>query len=680
MHSRFSIASMFFSVIALCGPASAAGDAIVTYVLQNQSGSVERDVPVTFGAVFANGDVPAGTTLAAVDQSGNLIPLQVDAKARNKDGSLRHAVLTLDVPRLAADRDFPIAIVRGTPAQGAPVAPTALPADFDAAVDLNAGGSHLTASARSLLARGKTETWLSGPLVTEWWVSGPLRDAAGKPDPHLNVRFGIRSFGKDRPLRIEVDVENDWTWVPDPQTAAYDTEIRVGGKTVFTLPGVVQQAQTRWRKVFWWSAPADVYVRQDLAYLKRTRIIPNFDPNAPSRDFAGLYRQYAAASHNPMRPGIINPHMPSTGGRPDIGPLPGWTVAYLLTMDKRFSDAMLLAGDQSGGFPSHYRNEKTGRPSTTEEFPKISTHSNYVGRPGHLQPPKTFNYDRGLMAEAAHEPSLAFIPYAVTGERYYLEELQFWSQWNAWGTAPENHGFAKGLIGWDQIRGQGWSLRTLAQAAFITPDADPMKATLLRELRANAAWYDAQYTNNPNANVFHAATRVQDKMAIAPWMDDFLTWAAQYTVQLGFDEFRPFARWKAAYPVQRMINPDYCYVMATPYYMNTKSSEGVFLKSWADAYVANFPKAYREANDPRKLQCGGAEMATVLKLRRAGEMMGNSTDPGGYPAQMQPALAAAVDAGVPGAEEAWKKFRGRPVQPAGGVGPQWAIVPWKEHP
>ncbi len=676
MHLR--IASMLFSVIAVCVPA-AAGDAIVTYVLQNQSGSVERDVPVTFGAVFANGDVPAGTTLAAVDRSGNPIPLQVDAKAHNRDGSLRHAVLTLDVPRLSAGSDFSVAIVRGTPAQGAPVATAALPAGFDAVVDLTVGGNHLTASARDLLARGKTETWLSGPLVTEWWVSGPLRDAAGKPDPHLAVRFGIRSYGKDRPLRIEVDVENTWTWVPDPQSEAYDAEIRIGGKSVFAKAGMVQQAQTRWRKVFWWGTPAEIYVKQDLAYLKRTRIVPNYDPDAPSRQYANLMEKFRSANLDPMGPGIVDPHMPSTGGRPDIGPLPSWTVAYLLTMDKRFADMMLSAGDLGGGFPAHYRNEKTGRPSTTEEFPKISTHSNYVGRPGNLQPPKMFDLRKGFMAEAAHEPSLAFIPYAVTGERYYLEELQFWSQWNSWGTAPEYHGLGKGLIGWDQIRGQGWSLRTLAQAAFITPDADPMKATLLRELKANADWYDVQYTNNPNANVFHAATRPQDTNAIAPWMDDFLTWAAQYTVQLGFDEFRPFARWKAAFPVQRMINPDYCYVMATKYYMMMKSSEHVFLNSWADAYVANFPKEYREANDPRKLECADSEMAKVFKLRRAGEMMGNSDDPGGYPAQMQPALAAAVDAGVPGAEEAWSKFRHRPVQPSIGVAPQWMIVPWKER-
>jgi hypothetical protein len=66
----------------------------------------------------------------------------------------------------------------------------------------------------------------------------------------------------------------------------------------------------------------------------------------------------------------------------------------------------------------------------------------------------------------------------------------------------------------------------------------------------------------------------------------------------------------------------------------------------------------------------------MFKLHQPGEMMGDSNSPTGYPAQMQPALAAAVDAGVPGADEAWAKFKSRPVKPRGGVEPKWDIVPW----
>ena len=46
----------------------------------------------------------------------------------------------------------------------------------------------------------------------------------------------------------------------------------------------------------------------------------------------------------------------------------------------------------------------------------------------------------------------------------------------------------------------GATLRTLAQAAFISPDSDPMKQTLLRELKANFAKYDADFVRGAAQN------------------------------------------------------------------------------------------------------------------------------------------------------------------------------------
>ena len=628
-----------------------------------------RDVPVTFGMVFAPGSVASGLT--ATDGSGASLPLQLDAKAKNRDGSLRHGIITVVLPRLS--RDVSVQLAAGAPAGGAPIALSALPADFDTTITLNFGDRTLTASARDLLAKGKPETWLSGPLVSEWFVSGPFRDASGKPDPHFSVRIGLRSYGPGRPLRIDVDVENTWTWAANPRSYQYAAEIRAHGRSIYSTDKMIQPAHTRWRRVFWWDEPVDATVRYALGVFKAARAIPNYADRDP--DLAPLTRAFSGKRTSPMQTGIIYPAMPTTGQRPDIGPLPAWTVAWLQSMNRDAGAMMFSAGDLGGSFPSHYRDERSGRPATSEDFPKISTHYNFVGHGNANLPLVDFaGLPKPFSAEPSHEPSLAFIPYLVTGDRYYLEELQFWSQWNAWGTAPEYHGFAKGLIGWDQIRGQGWSLRTLAQAGYATPDADPLKGVLLRQLKANAAWYDSTYTNNREANVFHVALRASDNAdSAAPWMDDYLTWAAQYAVQLGFDEFRGFARWKGVFAVQRMINPDYCYVMASKYYMKVMDRPHHFLPDWASAFVANLPK---DARDGPKPDCGSETMARLFKLKQPGEMMGDASSPGGYPAQLQPALAAAVDAGVPGATDAWTKYKKRPVQPRGGIEPKWDILPW----
>lgn len=660
----------------------AANDAFITYVVHGESGGITENVPVTFGAIFAKGDVPPGSSVAARDGKGNPLPLQVDVKAKHPDGSLRHAVLTVTIPHLSDGNDVSVSLSRGPKEATAPLPSTALPRDFDTVLTLKMkDGRMLHASARDLLKTAKPDLWLSGSQVTEWWMTGPLRDAQGKADPHLSVRFGIRSYGAGRPLRVEVDVENTWVWVPGPRTEFYDAKITAHGNTVFEQAGMAHATYTRWREVFWWDKPVSAYVEQNLAYLKKARIVANYvaDRTDAKAELDRTYPHFQSSDRGPLQAGIITAYMPTTGGRGDIGMLPSWTVDYLLTMDQRGYEMTLKSGDLAGGFWSHLRNTKTNRPATAEEFPNLSTHSNFVGRPGNLEISDTGGVKPTLVGQSAHEPSLAFIPYVITGDRYYLEELEFWSQWNAWGTAPGYHGFQQALVSWDELRGQAWSLRTLAQAAYIAPDSDPLKATLLRELKANIDYYDKTFVNNPQADLQHTISVAHPGVKPAPtdyppWMDDYLTSVLGYIVDLGFENARPFAAWKAYFPVQRMINKDYCWMLATPYHISGVNPYS--RPSWAAIYRATFESAQRSKQkvDVSDVTCGSDQMAFALGLK-PGEMLSGAA--GGYQANLQPALAAAVNLGVPGAEEAWEKFK--TVTKSNKYFPQWTIVPWTKN-
>jgi hypothetical protein len=64
-------------------------------------------------------------------------------------------------------------------------------------------------------------------------------------------------------------------------------------------------------------------------------------------------------------------------------------------------------------------------------------------------------------------------------------------------------------------------------------------------------------------------------------------------------------------------------------------------------------------------------MAFALGLK-PGEMLSGAT--GGYQANLQPALAAAANLGVPGANDAWRKFR--MITKSSKYYPQWTIIPW----
>lgn len=662
------------------------GADIVSYLVENH-GKSDHDVPATFGSVFAPGDVPRGSSLEAVSSDGSAIPLQLDAKAFNADGSLRHGVLTLQIPHLESDGHISVQL-RRKPAEmkAAPSIPlSALPPDFDAVVTLKTKDRVLTASAKALLAAGHVENWLSGPLVSEWWVSGAFRDQNGNADPHMYVEFGIRSYGKDRPLRVEADVENDWTYVPGRKTESYDAEIRANGRTVYSKTGLTQPAQTRWRLGFWWGEPVGTYVRQNLAYLEKARVVPTYDPSVSvSYDaLSKLFEKFDSSARGPMAAGIIEKYMPTTGGRPDIGLLPVWQAFYLLTMDPRAYEISLVTADQGASFASHYRNEKTRRPLTLEDYPKFSTNWNLVGHgSGQLQLADTGGYTDPLTPDAAHEPALDFIPYLITGDRFYLEELQFWAEWNLTGTDPIYRNFASGLVKWDQVRAQAWSLRTLAQAAYITPDNDPLRAVFLRQLRANIDWYTNTYVKNPATNPLHfipSSAPYDNGRSMAPWQDDFFTASIGYVAGLGDVDALPLLRWKAAFPVQRMIAPGFCWILASSYTLRVRdSAQAPYYSNFAKVYEATLPmKIKNHSAADEKLPCASSELAEALGHRDALEMGDEASSADGYAAYMQPALAAAVDAKTPGAEEAWRLFESRSPKPDYSKSPNWAIVPRK---
>jgi hypothetical protein len=61
----------------------------------------ESHVPLTFGQVFNEGDLPAGYSVTLLNKTSN-IPTQLDVKATHKDGSVRHGVISAIIPFLPA--------------------------------------------------------------------------------------------------------------------------------------------------------------------------------------------------------------------------------------------------------------------------------------------------------------------------------------------------------------------------------------------------------------------------------------------------------------------------------------------------------------------------------------------------------------------------------------------------
>ena len=61
----------------------------------------ESNVPLTFGQVFKEGDLPAGYGVTLLNKT-SIIQTQLDVKATHKDGSVRHGVISTIIPFLPA--------------------------------------------------------------------------------------------------------------------------------------------------------------------------------------------------------------------------------------------------------------------------------------------------------------------------------------------------------------------------------------------------------------------------------------------------------------------------------------------------------------------------------------------------------------------------------------------------
>lgn len=691
---------------------------ITTIAVHSTAKQGQSAVPFTFGQVFSRGDLAAGAKLVASVGSDHL-PVQVDVKARHDDGSVRHAVISAALAQLDAGATTKVVLASAGGAEVAASLPTQrdlMRAGFSAKVRLDTEGKTYRASPNSQLWQQQGVAWLMGPIAQEWIVNAPLVDDAGAVHPHLAARFVVRWYPEQARARVDVELENVWAYEPNPRNVQYDVDVRVGEKPAYDQQGLVHFAHARWRKSFWWGAEPRLNLRHDIGYLVNSGAVPHYDltvkPAASALD--NLAASWRAAETGPMAPGLVLPAMPTTGGRPDIGPLPQWHALYLLSMDSRAKTVALGTGDLAGSWPIHYRDKNTGRPVSLADYPYMTL----LGHPGDTVNPRTglseaFPECKACSTEpyvyqpdSAHQPSLAYLPYLVTGDRYYLEELQFWANHNMLQANPYYRGFEMGLVKWDQVRGQAWSLRTLGQAAYITPDDDPMKAYFTERLQHNLDWYGTTYVEGrPNVlGVIDAGpaivytTPAGPMTGLAPWMDDFFTWSVGYLATgLGFEEALPLARWKGTFPVGRMTAAGYCWIDGATYALAVRpSASSPLFSDFRQAYLTTMQGTDLSGKPVPLVNSTGAlyldqPCASVaqadwrtqkdkdLGVSRspwvAGEMTGYASVASGYPSNMQPALAAAVDAGVPNAKTAWKLFMSRSVKPDYTQAPQWAVVP-----
>lgn len=679
-----------------------------TVTVINLSNASLQQLPITFAQPFRAGDIPHSHTIVAY-ADGKPLPTQANIKARNPDGSVRHAVLTVLLPTLSGDASETFTLRTapdvGTTAEKIVKLGELLQSGFDAAVSVNISGQAWQLDARTLLQKAAQDQackpyahecnlWLSGPLVSEWVVGGPLLNADGQPHPHLAAYFAVRAYGPAPVKRVRVDVivENDWAYAPDPHNITYDAQILVGKQEVYKINNLEHVRQARWHKVFWWGLPDPVYAQLSSRYLQDSLAVPRYADMQASTQVLENVEQRLNRVCVPMQRCDQSKDMSTVGAQPGIGPLPRWSSFYVIDPEYRAFQWMLANSDALGSYPVHYRDQLTGQPISVEAHPCATLVVPAEVPRCPVPPHANDNFPRcklqcrsPLIPNEAHHPAPAYVAYLVTGDWYYLQELKFWSDWVVFQQNPAYRNYTQGLVARYTLRGQGWALRTLGYAAYILPDNDPLKGYLNRVVGNNIAWYNAHYTDNPDANALHIITngyalsypdngRGPPNTGIATWQASFFTWSVGNLKDLGFTGASRLLDWVAAFQINLIASPDYCWVLASAYQVQVRDTEkSPIYASLSSVYANTFPEL-------KGVSCGGGEMARLLTKPRGyhyapGEMLGYPASPTGFPANFQIGLAAAADSNVPNARRAWSIFKNRSAKPDYARSPQFAVVP-----
>lgn len=713
-YERNGTRSMRFAVICLVLFAvfganqgfAADARAIVSVRLAHLTSDCTGSAPVTFGQPFRKGDVPAGERLVVQDGARTL-PTQTDVKARNSNGSVRHAIITVAAPCSVSRNDNLMLASSSSKNSSPPLGLSdVLDSAFDARASFKINGVSWHLNARDVLAGiahaggcgGASNfyctRWLNGPLVSEWVVGAPPVNSSGEPNPSLMVFFAVRAFGPApvKTVRVDTVTENDWAYAPDPHNLKYSAQISVPGQPRYQVHALTHYLQARWHHVSWWGKydAAPWFAALNGQYLQATAAVPRYQNIRLSNDTLSKVRQNCA----PMDHCDVMRHMEATGAQPQIGPLPQWSSAYVINPhDYRAYRWMLANSDALGSYSVHYRSKDTKQVLSVAQHPcatllrRVETGHCDVAPHGDDRFPRCqHDCHLSLQAEPAHHGAPAYVAYVATGDWYYEQELNFWADWVVLYQNQGYRGYQKGLVNTEQVRAQAWSLRTLADAAYILPDEASLKSFFNQAVSHNIAWYNRHYAENKKANSLgfltngYAVTYGSGEhrhTGIAPWQLSFFTWATGNLADMGFKGAKRMRNYFSQFQLGLMTAVGFCPEMASSYYLRVRDTP-------KSDYYSNFSKVY-DKTFPELASAGCQPDNLVHALRRsshygdfnypAGTMVGYPKSDTGFVANFQIGLAAAVGSGRDGSADAWSWFMKRPVRPSYQNSPQFAVVP-----
>lgn len=500
---------------------------------------------MTWGTIFEQGAVPSGTGLMLTQADGAtpLSGVQADIVTRWPDGSAKFAILTAQVPSVPAGLQYNCFLTQSAPPAGATPAVAA-----NVAVNLtlhNSDGTTTPFSVSTAQLQAALNTSddirLNGPLVTERRAVIPVRNA-------LRLVFDVRNYS-DGTIWTDCQFCNDLVGTTSGGTETYDATILLDGATWYSTAtdpaanaasGLVHDLYQTWHRITNNVTPDVCNVVQDTASMARAGAWLHFEPYIAT----AFLQQYQVTTNPPLGDSYVTMYMPTTGGRQDIGPTTGWNAAWIVSQNYIFASASIAAADVSGSVPWNYFQASNGR--VLNVIDNKNVWSSQTGPLPSGIPQQTANTAWALSSE--HAPDLEFPAAVMTGIRYHYDRLVTHAGWCIHADWPGNrdyiqyNGFGNGTpyyaVIWSfgtTYRWAAWHIRTVSNAAFISPDQSWYQQYFNFSLDQTFAYNEACNMQLPymlGQFCYFNGAEAND-LNIGPWQLDYLNGALTMCVMRG---------------------------------------------------------------------------------------------------------------------------------------------------
>ena len=231
-------------------------------------------------------------------------------------------------------------------------------------------------------------------------------------------------------------------------------------------------------------------MQHDVLALERTGLIQAYDQTTgiAASLINGEATAMTGAGFGILGNAQITQYMPMTGGRGDIGPTTLGNAAWLVTQNQTAARYALAQADAAGSIPWHLYDPKNGVYVRVTDYPLLWPDGRAVGN-GEIDLTQSLppSEQTGWWPDPTHAPDLDYIPYLMTGSRYYLDQLNAEADYDVVSTWPAIRQGAQGLVAFSdtQARTQAWSIREIAEAAAANPDGSAEKSYFATILNNN---------------------------------------------------------------------------------------------------------------------------------------------------------------------------------------------------